>query len=143
MSLGNTHPPRTQSTDTWEGVGEKHPAKIEIETKTWGKALIPIQTLGFNWSGYSPGVKTVFIHQVTLMAAKVEKPYKDSLDNPYCLNGKSNWEVSGSRHSNLLDLSEQNKAIIYYIALYMLTLPPELDWRLQEGVVSLAPGRDL
>lgn len=45
MSLGNTHPPRTQSTDTWEGVGEKQPAKTEIETKTWGKALIPFRHL--------------------------------------------------------------------------------------------------
>lgn len=81
MSLGKTHSPHTQSTDTWEGVGEERPAKIEIETKTWGKAPIPIHTLGFNWSGCSLSIKTVFIHQVTLMAPKVEKPYKDSLDN--------------------------------------------------------------
>lgn len=50
------------------------------------------------------------------MAAKVEKPYKDSLDNTYHFNGKFNQEVSVSQHSNLLDLSEQNIAIIYYIA---------------------------
>lgn len=36
MSLGNTHPPRTQSTDAREGVGEKHSAKTETETKAPG-----------------------------------------------------------------------------------------------------------
>lgn len=67
MSLGNTHPPSTQSTDIWEGVGEKHAPKIEIETKTWEKTLIPIQRLSFNCPGYSLSNKSFFIHQVTLM----------------------------------------------------------------------------
>lgn len=61
MPLGNTHPLSTQSSATWESVGEKHPADIEIETKTWRKMLIPIQRLRLNWSRvqhhflYSPG----------------------------------------------------------------------------------------
>lgn len=54
MSLGNTRLPSTQSTDTREGVEEKHPSKIEIVTNTWVKTPISIQRFGFNWSRMQP-----------------------------------------------------------------------------------------
>lgn len=120
MSLGNTHPVRTQSTDARKGVGETHLAKIEIETKIWGKTLIPIQRLELNWCKmqsepqdflYSPGD--------TNGQPKLRNPTKGSLDNTHLFPGKFNWEVIVSCHSkvNLLDLAEQNIAIISYDAL--------------------------
>lgn len=74
MSLGNTHPVSTQSTDAQRGVGEKHLAKIEIETRILGKTLIPIQRLGLNWS-------------------KMHSEHQDFLYSPGDTNGSQSWET--------------------------------------------------
>lgn len=80
--------PSTYSTDTWEGVGEKHAAEIEIETKTWGNALIPIQKLVFNWSKVQPEHQDFLYSPGDINGQpRLRNPTKDPFNNTHTFNG--------------------------------------------------------
>lgn len=85
MDVSGKHSPlSTQSTATWESVGEKHPAEIEIETKTWGETHIPVQRLGLHWSRMQPEPQDfLYSRGDTDGQPRLRNPKNDSLDNTH------------------------------------------------------------